>query len=178
MNGWLMTTVLLVVLGAGPAVADPLGVGKSVAGIRFAPPTLAQDAATLGVRPGGTFTVKDLGAELVLVEVIGIYCPQCHKQAPGYNSLFGRLAKGKTKGRVAMVAVAAGGSDAEVAQAREAMYRFPVVPDPDYKVHKALGEPLTPYTILCRGDGTIVWAHLGVVEDIDGLFARIRDLLP
>ncbi|BDV00788.1 hypothetical protein TDMWS_08730 [Thermodesulfomicrobium sp. WS] len=166
------------VLGAVSVGAQPLGPGASIAQIRFPAPHLAEDAATLGVKPGGFFTVKDLGADLVLLEVIGVYCPQCHKQAPGYNSLYGRLQKGKTKGRVAMFAVAAGGTDLEVAQARESMYRFPVVSDPNYVAHKALGEPLTPYTIVCRADGTIVWAHLGVVEDVSELYARIRDLLP
>ncbi len=168
----------VLVVGAGGASAEPIAAGKSLASIRFTAPPLPEDAAALGVKPRGTFTVKDLGAEVILVEVIGIYCPQCHKQAPGYNSLYGRLGKGKIKGRVAMFAVAAGGSDAEVGQARETMYRFPVISDPTYAVHKALGEPLTPYTILCRADGTIVWTHLGVIEDIDGLFARIRSLLP
>lgn len=174
----MFVAIGLVLIGVLSAGAEPFGPGASIAQIRFAAPHLAEDAAALGMQPGASFAVQDLGADLVLLEVIGVYCPQCHKQAPGFNSLYGRLNKGKTKGRVAMFAVAAGGTDLEVAQARESMYRFPVVSDPNYVAHKALGEPLTPYTIVCRADGTIVWAHLGVVEDVSELYARIRDLLP
>lgn len=174
----MLVVIGLVLAGVFPAKAEPLGPGASIAQIRFTAPHVAEDAAALGVQPGASFSVQDLGGDLVLLEVIGVYCPQCHKQAPGYNTLYGRLNKGKTRGRVTMFAVAAGGTDLEVAQARTSLYRFPVVSDPDYVLHKALGEPLTPYTIICRSDGTIVWAHLGVVEDVNELYGRIRELLP
>jgi len=174
----LLGVLLGVLLGSWGAWAAPLGEGASLAAVTFVAPSNPADAATLGLKAGTSFTVKDLNKDLIVVEVIGIYCPQCHKQAPGYNSLFTRLGRGKTKDRVAMFAVAAGGTDMEVAQARESMYRFPVVSDPEYRIHKAVGEPLTPYTMVCRRDGTIVFAHLGVIEDVDGLYGRIRDLLP
>jgi hypothetical protein len=88
------------------------------------------------------------------------------------------LNKGKLKGRVTMLGVAAGGTEAEVRNLLSTgQYLFPVVTDPEYAVHKLLGEPLTPYTMVCRPDGKIVYAHLGVVEDIDGLYQQIRTLL-
>jgi len=86
--------------------------------------------------------------------------------------------KGKLKGRVTMLGLAAGGTDAEVKQLLSTgQYLFPVVSDPDYAAHKVLGEPLTPYTLVFKPDGSIVYAHLGVIEDIDGLYQQIKTLL-
>ena len=56
-------------------------------------------------------------------------------------------------------------------------YLFPVLSDPEYALHKALGEPLTPYTIVCKPDGSVVYDHLGVVEDVDALYQHIKTLL-
>ncbi|MBF0232431.1 MAG: TlpA family protein disulfide reductase [Desulfamplus sp.] len=124
------------------------------------------------------FTIADFKSDFVLIEVIGVYCPQCFKQAPSFNKLYGRLNKGKTKGRVTMFAIAAGGTDPEIEQlVKSGQYVFPVVSDMKYEAHKALGEPKTPFTIICRTDGAILYTHLGVVDDIDTLYGQIKGFL-
>jgi peroxiredoxin len=135
-------------------------------------------AAELGVAADAPFSLAQLQSELVLLEVIGVYCPQCHRQLPGFNSLAAKLNRAGLKGRVAMLGLAAGGTPQETAYLRaKGGYAYPVTPDPDYRVHKILGEPLTPYTLLVDKTGVVRFAHLGVIEDVDALFARIRDLL-
>lgn len=124
------------------------------------------------------FRISDLKADLVLMEVIGVYCPQCFKQAPGFNKLYERLNKGKMKGRVAMFALAAGGTDPEIEQlVTSGQYIFPVAGDMKFEIHKLLGEPKTPFTLICRTDGTILFTHLGIISDIDGFYAEIKGFL-
>ncbi|MBF0113268.1 MAG: TlpA family protein disulfide reductase, partial [Desulfamplus sp.] len=126
-----------------------------------------------------TFKLNDLKSELVILEVIGVYCPQCFKQAPEFNKLYGRLNKGKMAGRVAMFALAAGGSEPEIEQLiKSSQYSFPVVSDMKYEAHKALGEPKTPFTIVCRPDGVILYVHLGIIADIDKFYGEIKSFLP
>ncbi|EMG38162.1 Peroxiredoxin [Desulfocurvibacter africanus PCS] len=135
-------------------------------------------ATDLGIAADAPFTLAQLQSELVLLEIIGVYCPQCHRQLPGFNSLAAKLKRAGLKGRVAMLGLAAGGTPQETAYLRaKGGYAYPVAPDPDYRVHKILGEPLTPFTLLVDKTGTVRFAHLGVIEDVDALFARIRDLL-
>lgn len=124
------------------------------------------------------FSISDLKTELILMEVIGVYCPQCFIQAPDFNKLFERLNKGKMKGRVAMFALAAGGSDPEIQQLiQSGQYTFPVVGDMKFEAHKLLGEPQTPFTIICRPDGTVLYTHLGIITDIDAFYAEIKGFL-
>lgn len=124
------------------------------------------------------FKLSDLKTDLVLLEVIGVYCPVCFKQAPGFNSLFERINRGKNKDRVAMFGLAAGGTDPEIELLLTSkQYLFPVVSDTRYEIHKQLGEPKTPFIIICRPDGSVLYTHLGFIEDIDGLYAKIKSLL-
>lgn len=161
-----------------PALAGPPAAGDHLAGLSLTAPQEPEPLQQLGLQQPGPFTLTDLGADLIFVEVIGIYCPFCIKQAPGYRTLYGRLNKGKLKGRVAMFALAAGATDAEVRKLLETgQYMFPVLSDPDYVAHKQLGEPLTPYTLICRPDGTVLFAHLGVIDDVDDLYQTIKGLL-
>lgn len=163
---------------AMPVLAAPLGVGDNMPVLSLSVPEDPAGQDLLGVRGKSTFTLQDLPGDLIFVEVIGVYCPVCVKQSPGFRTLFTRLNKGKLKGRVTMLGLAAGGTEAEVRKLLATdQYLFPVVTDPEYAAHKLLGEPLTPYTMVCRPDGKIVYAHLGVIEDIDGLYQQIRALL-
>lgn len=169
---------LLAVLWTVPVTAAPPEAGQTMPALTLPVPADPAGHEMLGVQGRTSFTLADLPGDLVFIEVIGVYCPQCVKQSPGFKTLFNRLNKGKTKGRVTMFALAAGGTDAEVRKlASTGQYLFPIVSDPDYAAHKVLGEPLTPYTIICRPNGEIVYAHLGVIEDIDALYQQIKDLL-
>jgi len=169
---------LFFLFNAGAALAAPPATGDTMPELILPVPLDPAGQEMLGVTGQSTFALADLKADLVFLEVIGVYCPQCVKQSPGFKTLFNRLNRGKTKGRVAMLGLAAGGTDAEVRQLLgTGQYLFPVVSDPDYVAHKVLGEPLTPYTIVCKPDGSVVYHHLGVVEDIDALYQLIRNLL-
>jgi peroxiredoxin len=117
---------------------------------------------------------------LLLMEIIGVYCPQCHKQAPGFNRLFQRIEKDpKLKAKVKFLAVAAGGTATEIAYLRrEFSIPFPVISDARFEIHKQLGEPRTPFTMLLDRNRKVVFAHVGIIEDLDAFFQKIAGLVP
>lgn len=124
-----------------------------------------------------SFRLGDIPCRVLLLEVIGVYCPQCYRQAPIFNTLFNRIEKGKLRGQVKMLALAAGGNDNEIQYLYEQVqYSFPIVPDPRFDVHKLLGEPRTPFTLLLDPKGKVLHTHMGVVEDIDAFLRLINDL--
>ena len=173
-----LTAFLLLAFAVAPALAEPPGPGQSMPALTLPVPQDPAGQETLGVQGRTTFALADLPGDLIFIEVIGVYCPQCVKQSPGFKTLFNRLNKGKLKGRVTMFALAAGGTEAEVRQLfGTGQYLFPIVSDPDYAAHKLLGEPLTPFTIVCRPGGEILYTHLGIVEDIDGLYQQVKAML-
>lgn len=176
----LLMMILILFFSAPSNAETPLPEpGKTLAPLRLTAPADPAGKKALGLDgPGTEFSLSDLKTELILMEVIGVYCPQCFKQAPEFNQLYERLNKGKMKGRVAMFALAAGGTDLEIAQLLTGgQYLFPVVADTKYEGHKLLGEPQTPFTILCRPDGSVLFTHLGIITDIDGFYAEIKGFL-
>jgi hypothetical protein len=115
---------------------------------------------------------------LLPAEVIGVYCPQCYRQSPLFNTMFNRIEKGKLKGQVKMLALAAGGNVNEIQYLYEQVqYSFPIVPDPRFDVHKLLGEPRTPFTLLVDPQGKVLHTHMGIIEDIDAFLKLITDLV-
>lgn len=180
-NHFFINTVLVALLFfmlVPVSMAAQPEVGESIA-LTLPTPYNQAGKMALGLNEGSaTFTLSDLKSEIVLLEVIGVYCPQCFKQAPVFNNLYGRLNKGKIKGRVTMFAIAAGGTDQEIEQlVKNGQYTFPVVSDMKYEIHKILGEPKTPFTIICRPDGTILDTHLGIIDDIDKFYGQIKGFL-
>jgi peroxiredoxin len=145
----------------------------------FELPAPASDKAReyLGLRQE-KFRLADISCRLLLLEVIGVYCPQCYRQAPLFNNLFNRIEKGKLKGQVKMLALAAGGNENEIKYLYEQVqYSFPIVSDPQFAVHKLLGEPRTPFTLLVGADGKVLHTHMGVVEDVDAFLKLINELV-
>lgn len=177
----LLACALLVVFSFACPVraAEAPGKGDTLPPLQLLAPSLTKDQHYLGVPPHGVFGLEQISGDLVLLELVGVYCPYCHKQAPWFNSLFTRLQRGGLDERVKMLAVASGATEPEVAQLRKhSNYAYPVLRDEDYSVHKALGEPKTPYTLVVNKKGEILFAKLGVIVDIDGFFNTIKKLLP
>lgn len=174
-----LLSVAIVLIFAPISLANQPKPGQPLPAMTIPAPHNQDGKKALGLNEASShFTVSDLKSDLVLIEVIGVYCPQCFKQAPEFNKLYTRLNRGKTKGRVAMFALAAGGTEPEIDQLiKSGQYTFPVISDMRYEVHKLMGEPKTPFTIICRPDGTILYTHLGIITDIDSFYGEIKGFL-
>lgn len=177
----LIAAIAFLVLTLAPGharCADIPTQGGVLPDMTFQAPPVDRDRTALGLGDAPTFRLADLPARVWVVEVIGVYCQFCHEQLPGMNKLAKRVQKAGLAGKVRMLALAAGGTPAEVENLQQSAggYAFPMVPDDNYPLHKALGEPKTPFTLVIGPDGKVAYAHLGVVQDFDRLFALIRDL--
>lgn len=159
--------------------AEPPKPGASLApGLTLRGPLSPEDREYLGVGPGDSFKLSDVKGGFVILEVVGVYCPQCHTQAPLFDKLFSRLRQDPDLGaRVKMLGMAAGATKEEMEYLRESgVYKFPVASDPDYTAHKLLGEPKTPFTMLVDAKGKVLYAHLGIVEDVNAFYEQIVGL--
>jgi hypothetical protein len=140
-------------------------------------PSLEDDQKYLGVK-GPTFQLADVACEVLLVEILGVYCPLCYQQAPLFNKLFARINKKNLGEKVKMLGIAIGATTMELDYLRKkGSYDYPVVQDESSAVHKLLGEPRTPFTLLVGRDGTVLYTHLGVIEDVDAFFQQIQDFV-
>ena len=175
----LLCALLLSVLAGQALAADnPPAPGQILPTLSLKAPSFGQDAGELGVAGKKTFRLQDLKAKVIVLEVIGVYCNECAKQVRTFNTLYARLARRIQSGEVLMLGLAAGGTDIEVESLRKtALYKYPIVADEKYQNHKLLREPKTPFTMLVTPAGKVLYTHLGIDDDIEGLLARIKEAL-
>jgi thiol-disulfide isomerase/thioredoxin len=160
------------VLGAEPPVK-----GGTLPSFQLPSPSIESDLSYLGLK-NATFQLKDISYEVLLIEIIGVYCPRCYEQAPLFNRLLTRLQKKGLGDKVKLLAIAAGGTVQEIEHLRtNGSYQYPIAKDESYEVHKLLGEPRTPYTMLIDREGRVLFAHIGVIEDIDPLLQQMEALV-
>lgn len=143
-----------------------------------------KDAAYLGIPVGKSFTVQDIPADLVLVEIMNVYCASCWEQVPAYNNLYDLIeSKPDTKGRIKIVGFGVGNEGWEVKYFRENFeVPFPVFPDPDFVMHEAIGGSKTPFSIFVRHDpvekaGLVAGTHLGVINKHEELFQEMESMM-
>ena len=147
-------------------------------------PKDAKEREYLGLAEGETFTLSQVKADLVLVEILSVYCYSCKKQAPVYNQLFELIESvSATKGRIKIIGIAAGNGDLEVKDYRENnKVPFPVIPDLQFEMHRAIGGSRTPFSIYVRQDssgrpGMTAGTHLGPNMKYRQLFADLGLLM-
>ena len=182
MKRWLI--LLLLTLLAPSAFAVPLlQMGDRFPEVPLATPADPAARAYLGLQPGATFTLSQVGGEVVLVEILNVLCPHCQRQTAPYNALYRRLqADPATRGKVRMLGVAVGNS-AEQIDDFVTIYsvRFPVVGDPRFRLHRATGGSRTPFSIYVRQDpaggaGVVAGTQLGEDFAVADLFAYLKDV--
>ncbi len=130
-----------------------INVGDPFPATRLKSPDNSQDRSYLGLGPDAAdFSIRDIEADLVLVEMLNTYCVPCLEQVSFYNDLFEAIeADESMRGRIKMLAVGVGNNEEEIRRFREEYnIPFPVVADPRMDLHEAVGEPRAPFSILVR----------------------------
>ena len=147
-------------------------------------PGQAKDRTYLGISGGDHFKIQDLKAKVILLEILNVYCAACQKQAPLYNQLFALIQSNPTaRKQIKMIGVAVANDDEEVRTFRNHFQiPYPIVTDPDYILHGAVGGGPTPFSIIVRRDSRtrsalVADSHLGVNENIQALFQQMKSVM-
>ncbi len=117
----------------------------------------------LGLSGSGFFRIPQIKAKVVIIEIFSMYCPQCQKIAPGIEELY-RIIENDPglKDKIKLIGIGAGNSYYEVEVFKKTYHTsFPLFPDNDFTIHKALGDVRSPYFIGVRinKDGTHKVVH-------------------
>jgi peroxiredoxin len=188
MQKWVARHGLLVVLSIGAwmlltplqAVAEAPPSARAIfPDVAFPAPQKAEDRDYLGLSGQGAFKAAQVRADILIVEIFSMYCPYCQKEAPRINELYDLIGRRPDiKDKIKIVGVGAGNSAFEVKVFRD-QYKvpFPLLPDEDFKIHKALGEVRTPYFfgLKRQQDGSIkvIHASLGSIDDAHKFLDRL-----
>jgi len=115
------------------------------------------------------FKISQIKSEIKVIEFINIYCFACQKQAPEFNKFYENV---KNK-NIKFIGIALGNCLNEVEHFKKRFkIKFPIVPDPNYKVYEKIGGTRTPFTLILKNN-KIIYEHLGFIENYKPLYCAI-----
>ena len=172
--------IMVLVLWICLALAwPPAFAGQGMPDLGFSLP-IPQDKSHqtyLGVSSGERFTLDQVQADILVVEIFSMYCPICQREAPRVNELY-RLAQAASGKTIRLIGIGAGNSPFEVDFFRETYgIEFPLFSDGDFHIHKKIGEKGTPFFIGLapnRDSGKqIFFTHSGDMGNPGDFFDRL-----
>ncbi len=145
------------------AAERQLAKGETLAVIKLPVPQTAAAKGYLGLTDGEKFTASQIKAEVLIIEIFNMYCNLCQGEAPRVNELYQLINKDPNlKKKIKMIGIGAGNTPLEVDVFRKNyQVLFPLFPDEDLVIHKAVGEPRTPFFICAKrnADGSLKVFH-------------------
>ena len=130
-------------------------------------------------KAGDSFTLTDVKADILLIERFSMYCPYCQKEAPIVNELYEKMEEVSKNGPVVkIIGIGASNSQFEVEHFKETYnVPFPLFPDKDMSIYKALAGDGTPGFIGCRlkegGEAKIVLRNSGGFYSADDFLQEL-----
>jgi peroxiredoxin len=105
-----------------------------------------EDKKYLGLSVQKAHSLSCIRASFILIDCLSIYCPICQAHADKFNRLHKLIQEDNfLSSNIKMIGIGLGNNSKEVTYFKKYFnVSFPIIPDPDYKIHKALNETRTP----------------------------------
>lgn len=176
--------VVVIFLFSGIVVAfaanEPPKEGGMLPDIKLPVPKSPEGKTYLWLKGDGSFTIPQIKANVVIIEIFSMYCPYCQKEAPIVNELYNAIEKNPDlKGKIKIIGIGAGNTPFEV-DVFQKTYNvpFPLFPDEDFSIHKACGEVRTPFFIVIKinkkGTHQVIYSELGSIKGAEEFLKLIR----
>lgn len=158
--------------------------GDSFPDIVLSAPPAAKDAHYLGLGNKKEFSLRDIQADLILVEIMNVYCHSCQAKAPINNKLLELInSDPQTRGKIKMLSIAVGSTDNAI-QAFKKEYKiiYPMIEDPEFEAYDAFGMGGVPRTYFIRsktGEEINIVAKIqeGMDPDCERKFEETKKLM-
>jgi peroxiredoxin len=173
---------LLVATHAGLAFTNAPAIGESLPPFKLPIPQDARAERYLGLSGPGQFTIAQIEAKVVIIQIFSMYCPVCQKEAFRVNKLYSTIQKRKDlKDKIKMIGIGTGNTPFEVGFFQKKYeVDFPLFSDENLSIHQILGELRTPYFIGVKinrdGSNEVFYSRLGQFRDVNSFLKRIVEL--
>ena len=178
-------TIFFAFLSTGVSLAEtrPLVKGQYLPNLSFTDSLPKDERSYLGLTAGKKFSLKDIRCSVIIIEVFNTYCTSCPRNIPVINEVYSRSEEDpKFKGKIKIIGIAAGNTREEIiAYKKTNGVSYPIFSDLNFTLHKALGNPRVPYTMLIKknrqGKNKIVYTHQGIIDSPEPLLEIVGKYL-
>jgi peroxiredoxin len=156
---------------------QPLPAGSQLPPFSLPAPDSQQTASYLGLSTMEPYTISQIDAKLVLIEILSALCPECHTNAPVLNRLYQSIQKDAALARDVKIIGICIGNDQTQMDAFKKSFKvpFPLVSDKNFAIAQAVEVMHTPTMVLVTGSAEVLWSHSGAIQDFDGLLKVLRE---
>jgi peroxiredoxin len=165
----------LTIFLAGVSLSFAASSQQKIAAFKFSSTLSEADQQYLGLEKPGAFTLQDIKAPYVLIEIMRTTCPHCVAQVPALNQLYKLVANSDLKDRLKIFSV--GESDnASALKKFKAAHKipYPLVPDPDWEFCSACTVSGTPTLLLVDRSGKVLLVEDGAFGSAGKMFKKIK----
>ena len=173
---------LLLATHAGLAFTKAPAIGESLPPFELPIPQDTGAQSYLGLSGTGQFTISQIEAKVVIIQIFSMYCPVCQKEAFRVNKLYRTIQKRKDlKDKIKIIGIGTGNTAFEVGFFRKKYeVDFPLFSDENLSIHRILGKLRTPYFIGVKinrdGSNEVFYSRLGQFKDVNSFLKRIVEL--
>lgn len=179
---FLFAFILSLLFSSGSVSGEtrPMGFAVPFPDLKFQQLLSKEEQVYLGIPRKPMFSFKEIRGDLIVIELLSVYCGSCEVQAPIFNETYSRIEKDPDlKGKVKIIGIAAGNSRKEVETFRNQLkIPYPVFTDPKFNHHSAIGSPRAPFTIWAKRDSQGRWivisTHLGAIDSVETALEETR----
>ena len=159
--------------------AGPISAGMELPQFKLDTPHAEKDRQYLGLKKTKTFSLSEIPAKLIVFEIFSVYCSHCKKQAGKLNMLYNLIHHNPEFSRdIKMISISTGADRGKTANWKKILeVPFPVIADPYTEIHKKLGTPGVPLTLVVKNSGKIMTTHTGVTENVEELLRSLKEFL-
>ncbi|MDQ7786288.1 MAG: TlpA disulfide reductase family protein [Thermodesulfovibrionales bacterium] len=166
------------------SLSKPPDFCDSLLKLRFNDTLPAEEQQYLGITGKNVFRISDMKGTIFVIEVFSTYCIGCPKDVPVINETYSSLKNDpglRENVRVFSIAIGNNRTEAENYK-KERKILYPVLTDYDFDVHKTLGNPRVPYTLIVRktskGRCTVEYSHQGILPSTDLILKKLKSCVP
>lgn len=137
----------------------------------------AENRKYLGIEGNEPFSLSQVSAKIIVLEIFSYICTHCRKQALVLNDVYERIKqdKGVANG-IKIIGIAAASEQSQVDKWRATFNTpFPLIPDPKQKIYTKFGRPPVPCTLFVDSNGKVLSVHFGAAEDTDAFFRELMN---
>jgi thiol-disulfide isomerase/thioredoxin len=176
-SGWSANVTAL----GNPVKSEP-GNNMTIPAFELPMPGSEREKSYLGLTGTGNFTIGQIKAQVLIIEVYSFYCPHCQRSAAQVNELYQKIQeRPDIKEKIKMIGIAVTNGIYEVDSYRE-RYKvpFPLIPDTSTEISQKLGVKGTPtfigLKINDKGSQARFYFGEGGFEDTQQFLAKIIEL--
>ena len=170
----------------GAPVKDPnpvLRSGDLFPSVSFPDSLTSEEKRYLAIGEKKTIYLEDIKAELIVIKFLNTNCGYCIKLLPIFYQIYQTIEQNtELKEKIRIIGISTGDTPAELQALKDRHpVPYPVLLDPEFRAHRAVGEPRLPFIVVARKDKLSRWVvatvHIGLIFSAENFIGELKAIL-